>query len=109
LKFLFIFFVDFDPNSTEVLVYFVDFGQQESISVTNIRPLPEKFIRQPAFAIPCRLYDICRYNGNEQSIWKSNDPVHDEFCRRISDIDKCKVCKVQEHICYDVEIETSGN
>ncbi|CAF3570765.1 unnamed protein product [Rotaria sp. Silwood1] len=95
----------FNSNETEVCIYFVDVGEQENISITNIRPLPQEFIRQPAFAIPCRLYQIYPLDGNEQLIWRSDDPVHDEFNRLMANNASCKVCDVKEQICYDVEIE----
>jgi hypothetical protein len=89
----------------KVSVYFTDIGQRESISISNIRPLPEEFQGKPAFAIPCRLYKVCPIDGNEQSIWKSDDPVHDEIIRLMIHNITCKVCAKQDQICYDVEIE----
>ncbi len=83
-------------------------GQEEIISITNIRPLPAEFIRQPAFAIPCRLYGIFPLHGNEQSSWKLNDPVHDQFNRLMANNASCKVCKIKEQICYDVDIDIPG-
>jgi hypothetical protein len=103
-KFFFV-FEDYNSDSTEIRVYFVDFGQEENISITNIRPLPAEFIRQPAFAIPCRLYGIYPLNGNEQSTWKLDDPVHDEFNKHKLDIASCKVCDIKEQICYDIQID----
>jgi hypothetical protein len=102
---LIFFFEDFNSDSTEICVYFVDVGQEENISITNIRPLPTEFIRQPAFAIPCRLYGIYPLNGNEKSIWKLDDQVHDEFNRLMANNASCKVCGIKEQICYDVEID----
>ncbi|UJR08582.1 hypothetical protein I4U23_012841 [Adineta vaga] len=97
--------LDIHLNSTKVRVYFVDFGEEENISMTNIRPLPQEFARQPAFAIPCRLYDTCPLYGNEQSIWNSDDPVHEEFSRHMTNMVHCKVCEVVDHTCYDVQID----
>ncbi|CAF5073177.1 unnamed protein product [Rotaria magnacalcarata] len=97
--------LDLNANGIDVYVYFVDVGQQEHIPITNIRPLSQEFIRQPAFAIPCRLYKICPLNGDERSAWKLNDPVHDEFNRLMANNANCKVCDRREQICYDVEID----
>lgn len=97
-------FKDINLTANEVYVYFVDVGQQENVSIKNIRPLPQEFIRQPAFAIPCRLYKICPLNGDEQTLWKLNDPVHETFNQLMADNANCKVCDVREHICYDVDI-----
>ena len=44
-------------------------------------------------------------DGNEQSIWTSDDPVHDEINRLMTNNVTCKVCAKQDQICYDVEIE----
>ena len=80
-------------------------GQEENISITNIRPLPAEFNRQPAFAIPCRLYGIYPLNSTDQSAWKPDDPVHDEFNRLMGNLALCQVCDIREQICYDVSIE----
>jgi hypothetical protein len=97
--------IDFKPDSSDISVYFIDIGQREYISMKNIRPLPEEFRHKPAFAIPCRLYNIYSLNWNEQAIWKSNDPVHDEFNLLMANNVTCKVCAIEEQICYDVEID----
>ncbi|CAF1120767.1 unnamed protein product [Adineta ricciae] len=93
------------PNLREVRLYFVDVGQEENISITNIRPLPQEFVRQPAFAIPCRLYEVYPLYGDEQSGWDMDDPVHKEFNNQTNNKVDCKVCEVVDHICYDVQIE----
>ncbi|CAM2713618.1 unnamed protein product [Rotaria socialis] len=97
--------LDLNANGIDVCVYFVDVGQQENIPITNIRPLSQEFIRQPAFAIPCRLYKICPLNGDERSSWKLNDPVHHAFNQLMANNANCKVCDRKEQICYDVEID----
>jgi hypothetical protein len=95
---------DTNCDSTDnICVYFVDVGQEENISITNIRPLPSEFNRQPAFAIPCRLYGIQPLNSSEP--WKLDDPVHDEFNRLMGNIALCKVCNIKEQMCYDVSID----
>ncbi|CAF2066007.1 unnamed protein product, partial [Rotaria magnacalcarata] len=63
------------------------------------------FRSKPAFAIPCCLYNVCPINGNEQSIWKLDDKVHDEFIRLMINTVDCKVCSRQDQICYHVEID----
>ncbi|CAF4858871.1 unnamed protein product [Rotaria sp. Silwood1] len=96
---------DFDSDLTKIYVYFIDIGQREYISINNIRPLPEEFHCKPALAIPCCLYNIYPLNGNDQSIWESNDPVHDEFNRLMVNNVSCKVHSKQDQIIYDVEID----
>lgn len=86
----------------EVSIYFVDFGQEEKISLGNIRPLPTEFVRQAAFAIPCRLFGIVPLNSTE---WKLDDPVHNQFSQLLSGNAYCQVCHVRDEICYDVDIE----
>lgn len=61
-----------------------------------------EFIRQPAFAIPCRLFGIVPLNSTD---WKLNDPVHNHFNQLFSDHANCQVCHVRKEICYDVNIE----
>ncbi|CAF4333299.1 unnamed protein product, partial [Adineta steineri] len=92
-------------NLKEVCVYFVDFGEQQTIALTNIRPLPQEFTRQPAFAIPCRLYDICPLNGTEHSTWNLDDPVHYECKSLMSDVMHCKVLDIKEQICYIIQVD----
>ena len=86
----------------EVSIYFVDFGQEEKVSLRNIRPLPAEFVRQPAFAIPCRLFGISPLNSTE---WRLDDPVHNHFNQLLSDKAFCQVCHVQDEICYDVDVD----
>jgi hypothetical protein len=54
------------------------------------------------------LYGIFPLHGNEQSSWKLNDPVHDQFNRLMANNASCKVCKIKEQICYDVDIDIPG-
>ena len=107
-KFIFFFSIDFKPDFSQITVYYIDIGQREYIPIKNIRPLPEEFRHKPAFAIPCRLYNICAINGNDQSTWKFNDQVHDEFNLLMANNVACKVCAIEERICYDVEIDISS-
>ena len=86
----------------EVTIYFVDVGQDEKVSLQNIRPLPSEFVRQPAFAIPCRLFEILPLNSHE---WKMDDPVHNHFNQLLSADGFCRVRDVQQEICYEVQIE----
>ncbi|CAF1303813.1 unnamed protein product [Rotaria sp. Silwood1] len=69
------------PNLLNVCVYFFDIGHIECITINNIHQLPQEFRSKPAFSIPCCLYNVCPINGNEQSIWKLDDKVYDEFIR----------------------------
>ena len=101
-------FKDFNSDRTKIFVYFVDSGHQESISIENIRHLPSEFTRQPAFAIPCRLYQICPLNSNERLPWKNNDPVRDQFNLLMDSNAICKVCNIRDQTCYDIEIEFPG-
>jgi hypothetical protein len=89
----------------KVCVYFTDIGQKESISINSIRLLPEEFQRKPAFAIPCSLYNVNPFNGNDQTLWKSNDQIHDELSRLIVNNVTCQVRAKHDQICYDIEID----
>ena len=101
----FVFFKDINPTSSRICVFFTDIGQYEYTSIHNVRPLPEEFQRKPAFAIPCRLFNVCPTNFNEQSIWTSDDPVHDEITRLLTNNVTCKICAKHDQICYDIEID----
>ncbi|CAF1434332.1 unnamed protein product [Adineta ricciae] len=96
---------DINLTSSRICVFFTDIGQYEYTSIHNIRPLPEEFQRKPAFAIPCRLFNVCPMNFNEQSIWTSDDPVHDEITRLLTNNVTCKICAKYDQICYDIEID----
>jgi hypothetical protein len=104
-KFFFVFSEDLSADSSKICVYFIDIGQKEFIPINNIRQIPEEFQRKPAFAVPCRLYNVYPINGNEQSIWKSNDQIHDELNRLLISNVSCEVRARQDQICYDVEID----
>ncbi|CAF4156881.1 unnamed protein product [Rotaria magnacalcarata] len=101
--------LDGATDLSNVCIYFVDIGHIECISINNIHQPPSKktikFRSKPAFAIPCCLYNVCPINGNEQSIWKLDDKVHDEFIRLMINTVDCKVCSRQDQICYHVEID----
>ncbi|CAM4839507.1 unnamed protein product [Rotaria magnacalcarata] len=101
--------LDGATDLSNVCIYFVDIGHIECISINNIHQPPSKktikFRSKPAFAIPCCLYNVCPINGNEQSIWKLDDKVHDEFIRLMINPVDCKVCSRQDQICYHVEID----
>ncbi|CAF2986755.1 unnamed protein product [Rotaria sp. Silwood2] len=97
--------LDVRDNLSNICVYVFDIGHIECITINDIRQLPQEFLSKPAFAIPCRLYNVCPINGNEQSIWKLDDKVHDKFIRLMVNTVNCKVCSKQDKICYDVEID----
>ncbi|CAF1033127.1 unnamed protein product [Rotaria sordida] len=97
--------LDFTSDLTKICVYFIDIGQREYVSMNNIRQLPEEFHHKSALAIPCRLYNVYPINGNDQSIWESNDQVHDEFNRLMVNNVSCKVHIKQDQIIYDIEID----
>ncbi len=99
------FLKDINTDPSKICIYFTDIGQREYISIDKIRPLPEEFQRKPAFAIPCCLNNVSPLNGNERSIWESNDPVHDEFNRLMVNIISCQVCAKQDQLYYDVDID----
>uniref|UniRef100_A0A8C5DSL7 Tudor domain-containing protein n=1 Tax=Gouania willdenowi TaxID=441366 RepID=A0A8C5DSL7_GOUWI len=48
-------FLSFFPVSSHVKVLFVDYGFFETVSVDNIRRLPEEFLLTPIMALPCSL------------------------------------------------------
>lgn len=98
-------FKDFTSDPSKFCVYFIDIGHRECIPINNIRILPEEFQLKPAFAIPCCLNNICPLNGNEQSTWRSNDPVHAEFNRLMINSVTCQVHGKQNQLYYDVQIE----
>lgn len=88
-----------------VCVYYVDIGQREYVPISNIRVLSEEFRHRPALAIPCHLHGVYPVGGDDQSIWKSDDPVHDEFNRLMVNNVTCKVYAKPDQTLYDVEIE----
>jgi hypothetical protein len=105
LKILFFVFKDFDDDLSKINVYFIDIGQTDFIPINDIRPLPNEFLCEPALAIPCRLYNICPMNGNEQSMWKSNDEVHDEFKKLMANNATCTVVRSKpDETSYAIEI-----
>ncbi|CAF3339321.1 unnamed protein product [Rotaria sp. Silwood2] len=96
--------LDVADDLSNLCVYFCDIGHIESISINNTRELPREFRSKPAFAIPCCLYHVCPMNGNEQSTWKLNDEVHDEFIKLMVNTVNCEVRSIHDQICYNVDI-----
>ncbi|CAF1167599.1 unnamed protein product, partial [Didymodactylos carnosus] len=97
--------IDAETSPTDICIYFVDVGQQQYVSRENIRPLPNDLSQQPAFAIPCRLFDICPLNGTDRSQWSLDDPLHEEFNQLMSHSANAKIRTVQDKICYEIDIE----
>ena len=83
----------------------MDIGQRERIPVNRIRPLPEEFQYKPAFAIPCCLNQVCPSNGNDPTVWKAIDPVHDEFNRLMVNTVTCTMREKQDQSYYIVDID----
>ena len=94
-----------DPTSSDVHIYFVDSGEEESLARASTRLLPQEFLHQPSFAIPCRLDGICSRYSDDPSIWNSNDPVHAEMKHLLSTNFHCTVQQIQHQTCYDVQID----
>ncbi|CAF3635376.1 unnamed protein product [Rotaria sp. Silwood1] len=107
-KILFLVFEDFSYDLQKFRIYFIDIGQTEFISGNKFSQLPDEFLDEPALAIPCRLYNVCPINGNEQPIWKSDDKVYDELQRLMVNYISCTVRPKQDQGYYDVEIMIPG-
>lgn len=39
-------------------IYYIDYGNTESVPLMNLLPLPDSLCNYPALAIPCRLHEI---------------------------------------------------
>lgn len=95
-------------NGHEVRVYFVDVGLEETMALTNIRPLPHEFFRQVAFAISCRLHEIFPRNSTSQLSWSNNDPVHQEFQQLKGTSLICEVRRIDNKGVYEVQLGVPG-
>ena len=84
-------------------VYFVDTGEEGDVD--HLRPLPSEFLRPAAFAIPCRLYQIRSLDPRHPFTWQDTDRVHEEWKSLLTTGVRCRVCRVEEDVCYEVEIE----
>lgn len=40
------------------VIYYIDYGNTESVPLMNLLPLPDSLVSEPALAIPCCLYGI---------------------------------------------------
>lgn len=91
-------------------VYFIDTGREEDVvfSPDHLRPLPSQFVRPAAFAIPCRLYQIRSLDSLQPFSWKDNDPVHDEWKKMMNKNVQCRVCRIEEDVCYEVDLDLPG-
>ena len=97
--------IDLRLDVSCVEVFFVDIGLHELVSLQNIRALPNEFRHQPAIAIPCRLSFVLPLYDKELSIWKVDDPIHEEFYRLITNLVTCTVTDFEEKLFYNVSID----
>ena len=45
-------------DSTYCDVYYIDYGNTESVAIGSLLPLPNELCREPALAIPCKLFGV---------------------------------------------------
>jgi len=87
--------------SQQLRAYFVDSGDEQIVSLVNVRPLPKEFTSQSALAIPCRLYGIYPLADT----WQVDDPVHAIFGSLMKNYANCKVCERKDQFYYEVDID----
>lgn len=98
-------FEDIHQDSSMISVFFMDIGQRDRIPLNRIRELPEEFQYKPAFAIPCQLNHVCPLNGNDPTMWKAIDAVHDEFNRLMVNTETCHMREKHDQLYYTIEID----
>ncbi|XP_075563283.1 tudor domain-containing protein 6 [Pelecanus crispus] len=57
------------PFAEKVEVVFVDYGNRELVSLTNLRSTDERFLRLEAQAFRCSLYNLIQPNGQDPFVW----------------------------------------
>ncbi|KFQ13674.1 Tudor domain-containing protein 6, partial [Leptosomus discolor] len=57
------------PSAGKVEVIYVDYGNRELVSLTNLRSTDERFLRLEAQAFRCSLYNVIHPNGQNPFAW----------------------------------------
>ncbi|XP_009465694.1 PREDICTED: tudor domain-containing protein 6 [Nipponia nippon] len=57
------------PSAEKVEVVYVDYGNRELVSLTNLRSTNERFLRLEAQAFRCSLYNLIQPNGQDPFAW----------------------------------------
>ncbi|KFQ83884.1 Tudor domain-containing protein 6, partial [Phoenicopterus ruber ruber] len=57
------------PSAEKVEVIYVDYGNRELVSLTNLRSTDERFLRLEAQAFRCSLYNLIQPNGQDPFAW----------------------------------------
>ncbi|KFV52563.1 Tudor domain-containing protein 6, partial [Gavia stellata] len=57
------------PSAEKVEVVYVDYGNRELVSLTNLRSTDERFLRLEAQAFRCSLYNLIQPNGQDPFAW----------------------------------------
>ena len=73
-------------------VYYIDYGNTETVSVSDLVPLSEELRMFPALALPCSLYGL-----NEDKEWDYNLCV--AFSNLVLDKEVILLVKVHVHVC----------
>ncbi|KFV70976.1 Tudor domain-containing protein 6, partial [Dryobates pubescens] len=59
------------PSAKKVEVMYVDYGNRELVSLTNLRSINEHFLRLEAQAFRCSLYNIIQANDQDPLAWSA--------------------------------------
>ncbi|XP_075001020.1 tudor domain-containing protein 6 [Calonectris borealis] len=57
------------PSAGKVEVIYVDYGNRELVSLTNLRSTNERFLKLEAQAFRCSLYNLIQPNGQDPFAW----------------------------------------
>uniref|UniRef100_A0A8B9ME56 Tudor domain containing 6 n=1 Tax=Accipiter nisus TaxID=211598 RepID=A0A8B9ME56_9AVES len=57
------------PSAEKVEVIYVDYGNRQMVSLTNLRSTNERFLRLEAQAFRCSLYNLIQPNGQDPFAW----------------------------------------
>ncbi|KFZ59822.1 Tudor domain-containing protein 6, partial [Antrostomus carolinensis] len=57
------------PSAEKVEVIYVDYGNRDLVSLTNLRSTNERFLRLEAQAFRCSLYNLIQGNGQDPFAW----------------------------------------
>lgn len=89
---------------SQIRVHFVDVGQNETVPISNIRPLPENFLHRTALAIPFRLHGISPIDER----WDEDHPIHQEFIRLVTGFVRCRIRHIEDRTFHHVDVEIPG-
>ncbi len=76
-------------RDTEIDVFFVDYGNSDTVSRSNIRPIPADLLHLPRLVLPCRLFGV-------ESL--GSDDWDEASCSRFLELSECDASELTARV-----------